>query len=200
MIRNLNFFQDPIAKESYLRARGFDGSGYRSGGLIQPSEVTLPPGTVLFRLYHDPKRRLGEWWSTPHEMKQVVEYFGRSGPAFAVGRPAGKGILHATLAIRHDWAGKDPGHLRQFVVIRLNEPLQGYHGEGDHAPDRTQTAVQKAVKIIDSKGVQRFVRQIFLPRPWEYMAAFTDLGHHPTDLALLGAVEKHRRAPLYFET
>jgi hypothetical protein len=86
-----------------------------------------------------------------------------------------------------------------FVVIRLTEPLAAYYGEGDVAPDQTYASVQKPVRIINNKGQQRGVRQIFLPKPWEYQVAFTDLGHHPTDQVLPGAIERHRRAPLYFE-
>ena len=49
--------------------------------------------------------------------------------------------------------------------------MKAYHGEGDHAPDATQTQVQKAVYIIDESGRQRRARQIMLPKPWEYKAS-----------------------------
>lgn len=199
MIRNQHYFAPPARTDTYLRVRGFDPSGQRSGGIKDPVEVLLPASTILFRLFHKPNTHLGEWWFTAFEMSQVVSYFARSGPAFAVGRAQGQGILHATLAVRHDWSNDNPLHLAQFVVIRLNEPLKAYYGEGDHAPDSSQTRVQKAIRIIDAKGVQRCVRQVFIPELWRYPVAITDLGHHPTDTVLLGAVEKYRRPPLPFE-
>lgn len=199
MARNDRYFTPPLATQTLLDVRGFSATGPRSGGIIDPQIVEIPAGTVLFRLYHDAGRRFGPWWFTPYEMKQVIDYFGVSGQAFAAGRAQGKGILHATLAVRHDWASNSPLHLAQFVSIRLNEPLKAYHGEGDHAPDATQTSNQKAYQIIDSSGVQRGVRQLYIPELWTYQAAFTYMSHYPTDTVLIGAVERHRRGPLPFE-
>jgi hypothetical protein len=134
MACNDKYFAPPVRDQTFLRARGFDAEGFRSGGIISPRLVELPIGTVLFRLYHDPKKRFGEWWSTPHELSTISDYFARSGPAFATGRAEGKGILHATLAVRHDWSGNSPQHLGRFLAVRLAESLKAYHGEGDHAP------------------------------------------------------------------
>lgn len=198
--RNLMYFRPPAQKDTYLRARGFGSNGQRSGGLFDPQEVALSSGITLFRLYQDPKGRFGEWWFTPHEMKVVVDYFCRApGRAFAEGRSAGKGILQATLAVRHGWGGYSPAHLGTFFIVRLREPLLAYFGETDDAPDATQTHNQKAMLILGTDGRQRRTRQIFLPNPNEYEGAFQDLGHHASDTHLSGAASKHDRGALYFE-
>jgi hypothetical protein len=200
MAGNDRYFSPPMRDQTYLRVRGFDAEGRRSGGIINPQLVELRSGTVLVRLYHDRSKRFGEWWSTPHELRLVTEYFARSGPAFATGRTEGKGILHATLAVRHDWSGNSPLHLGQFFVVRLAESLKAYHGEGDHAPDASQRQVQKAVRITDSANRQRFARQIFLPRPWEYERAFVVMHEGTTDTGLPRALTMFDRGPLPFET
>jgi hypothetical protein len=198
--RNSTYFQPPAVKETYLRVRGFNPQGQRSGGLILPVEVDLPAGTILVRLYHDVLKKFGEWWFTPQEMHRVADYFARSGPGFTVGRSQGNGILHAVLAVRHDWSHNDPQHLGRFFAVRLGEPLKAYHGEADDAPNPGYGQMQKAARILGTGGEQRRVRQVFLPHPWEYKGAFSELGDHWTDAALLGAIERYRRSPLYFET
>jgi hypothetical protein len=130
-------------------------------------------------------------------MKLVIDHFARGGPAFAEGRTTGNGILHGVLAVRHDWGAKSTKHLERFVVVRLREPVRAYYGEGDDAPGPAD--VQKAVRIIDASGIQRGVRQLYLPRCWDYAGALEDLGSHTTDIVLIGAVEKHRRLALPFE-
>jgi hypothetical protein len=200
MIRNQSYFRPPLEQETYLRARGFSPDGLRSGGLVRPVEVMLPIGTVLFRLFHDAKRRFGEWWFTAHEMKLVVDYFGRgAGSGFADGRTVGKGILHGVLAVRHEWGGSSARHLGEFFIVRLQDALLAYAGEGDEAPDTTQTQNLKPVLIIGADGQQRAVRQVFLPKTWEYTGAFLEMGRHPTDTHLPGAVAKHDRGAMYFE-
>jgi hypothetical protein len=188
-----------LRDQTYLRVRGFGVEGRRSGGIVSPQLVELPGGTVLFGFYHDRNKRFGEWWSTPHELRLISDYFARSGPAFATGRTEGKGILHATLAVRHDWSGNSPLHLGQFFVVRLAEPLKAYHGEGDHAPDASQRQVQKAVRIVDGSNRQRMARQVFLPKTWEYERAFVVMHEGTTDSGLLGALKTFARGPLPFE-
>jgi hypothetical protein len=170
MAANDRYFVPPEATQTLLRVRGFAGNGTRSGGIEGPQLVELPAGIVLFRTYHDPNKDYGEWWSTPRELGLVAEYFGRHGAAFDTGRADGKGILHDALAVRHDWGNNSPQHLGLFFAVRLSTSLKAYHGEADHAPDATQTQVQKAGNIIDETGRQRRVRQIMLPRPWDYKA------------------------------
>ena len=46
--------------------------------------------------------------------------------------------------------GNSPLHLGMFFAVRLAAALKAYHGEGDHAPDASQTQVQKAVYIVDT--------------------------------------------------
>jgi hypothetical protein len=200
MIRNESYFRPPLDKETYLRARGFGPDGRRSGGLLHPVEVMLPSSTVLFRLFHDAKRRFGEWWFTAHEMKLVIDYFGRgAGSGFADGRAIGKGILHGVFAVRHEWGGSSAKHLGEFFVVRLKDALLAYAGEGDDAPDASQTRNQKPLMIIGPDGKQRRVRQVFLPKTWEYDGAFLEMGRHLTDTHLPGAVRKHDRGAMYFE-
>ena len=196
-MRNERYFQPPMVRLTYLTARGFGRTGSRTGGLRDPVEVDIPTNAVLFRLYHDPARKYGEWWWTPQEMKLVINHFGRGGAAFSEGRTTGNGILHGVLAVRHDWGASSTKHLERFVIVRLREPVRAYYGDGDDAPGSAD--VQKAARIIDAAGNQRFVRQVFLPRCWEYAGVFEYLGSHMTDVALIGAVETHRRLALPFE-
>jgi hypothetical protein len=199
MFKNASCFASPNTEQTFLRARGFDDRGERSGGLCNPRVVNLSSGTTLYRLYQDPKRKLGEWWFTPQEMQLVAEYFARSGPAFADGRKQGKGILHAVLAVRHNWGDHKPGHLGRFWVVQLREHLMAYFGEADDAPGSGQAAMQKAGRIAGSDGFQRRVRQIFLPKAWEYAESFSGLSEHLTDATLLRAIHEHRGSALYFE-
>jgi hypothetical protein len=171
MALNDKYFVPPEATQTLLRVRGFGQDDKRSGGLVSPQVVDLPGGTVLFRMYHDPTRDYGEWWATPRELAVIASYFGRGGPAFDEGRSSSKGILHATMAVRHDWGGNSPLHLGMFFAVRLAAAMKAYHGEGDHAPDANQTEVQKAVYIIDAGGRLRRPRQIMLPKAWEFKAS-----------------------------
>ena len=205
--RNAAFFDmgTALGRETYLRARGWDGLGaaLRTGGLKHPEPVVLGAGAVLFRLFHRQDRRYGEWWATAQELDAVIRHFDVGNAGLTEGRGAGRSALHGVFVIRHEWAGTTPAdlaaHLRRFVVARLREPLMAYHGEGDVAPSAGHAQVQKGCAILDAAGRQRDVRQVFLPRPWTYQAAFQDLGEHATDSHLVGAVAKWRRGPFYFE-
>jgi hypothetical protein len=199
MAANDKYFVPPEATQTLLRVRGFSPNGLRSGGIEAPQIVDLPAGSVLFRLYHDPTRDYGEWWATPRELGLIVDYFGRRGPAFDTGRASGKGILHATLAVRHDWAANSPLHLGLFFAVQLAVALKAYHGEGDHAPDATQTQVQKAVYIMDEHGRQRRARQIMLPKPWEYKASLPRVLGGLSSQHLPVAVSRYSRQRLAFE-
>jgi hypothetical protein len=199
MCANARYFEGTAATETFLRARGFDSKGAKSGGIVNPTLVDVPAGVLLVRFYHDPKRRAGEWWSTTRELQVIVSYFAREGPALAVGRMEGKGILHATLAVRHDWSKKDPGHLGRFWFARTAAPLRAYHGEGDHAPDSTQTQIQKVVQIIDETKRQRAARQLFFPEAWTYGSAFVELADGASDTDLRSALKRVPGIRLPFE-
>jgi hypothetical protein len=199
MAANDKYFVPPEATQTLLRVRGFSANGQRSGGIVSPQIVDLPAGTVLFRMYHDPTKAYGEWWATPRELAVIAGYFGRGGPAFDEGRSSGKGILHATMAVRHDWGGNSPLHLGMFFAVRLAAAFKAYHGEGDHAPDASQTQVQKAVYIIDASGRQRRGRQIMLPRAWEYEPNLPRIAGGMSSQSLLDEVARHRRQRLPFE-
>jgi hypothetical protein len=185
---------------SYER-RGFGDNGMRTGGITNARIVDVPVNAILFRSFHNPDRRFGEWWFTPHEMTLIADYFGVSSEGFAIGRSAGKSIMHATLAVRHDWGGNSPDHLGRFLVIRLTAHLKAYHGESDHAPDASQRQVQKAVRIVDRTGRQRFARQVFLPKFWEFQACcqVLPLAADSTDADLMAAVARFGSGPLPFE-
>lgn len=195
---NARFF-DKEWTDTLLAARGFDKSGRRSGGIINPQKGQLLPGDHIVRLYHEPKAKFGQWWSSPYELQSVVDHFARGGEAFAVGRPIGKGILHATLAVRHDWGGNSPDHLGRFWVARIMQPLLALSGEGDHAPDASQTANQKTALIIGADGRQRGVRQLFLPQAWTYQDAFHEVSDGVTDRDLLPAIAALGGKRLHFE-
>lgn len=178
-------FRGKRASETYLEARGFDRvTGMRSGGIVDPQTVVLPAGSVLFRLYHVPldTARFGGWWFTPSEMKLVIDYFARDGAAFATGRAQGKGILHATLAVRHDWSRyrgspPSPDHLGNFLVVRLRDAFRIYFGPADVAPSEDQRQVQKPVEITDAAGRRRRVWQVFIPAMFSYRDRCENLMH-----------------------
>jgi hypothetical protein len=199
MALNDKYFVPPEATQTLLRVRGFGVDDKRSGGLVSPQVVDLPAGTVLFRMYHDARRDYGEWWATPRELAVIASYFGRGGPAFDEGRSSGKGILHATMAVRHDWGGNDPMHLGLFFAVRLAAAMKAYHGEGDHAPDANQIQVQKAVYIIDANRRLRRPRQIMLPKAWEFKASLPRIAGGMSSQSLLGEVARHKRQRLPFE-
>ncbi len=86
-----------------------------------------------------------------------------------------------------------------FFAVRLAVALKAYHGEGDHAPDATQTQVQKAVYIIDEHGRQRRARQIMLPKPWEYKQSLPRLLGGLSSQHLPVAVSRYSGQRLAFE-
>jgi hypothetical protein len=201
MTANIRYFQGADGRNTLLRARGFGDGGMRTGGIVSPRIVEVPVNAILFRSFHNPARRFGEWWFTPHEMAQIADYFGVSSEGLAIGRSVGKSIMHATLAVRHDWGGNSPDHLGRFLVIRLTAPLTAYHGESDHAPDATFRQMQKAVRIFDRTGRQRFARQVVLPKFWDFQACcqVLPLAADSTDADLMAAVARFGNGPLPFE-
>lgn len=198
MAVNDKFFQPPLWTDTRLAAGGFSANGAKTGGIINPTVVELPAGCSLFRFYHDPKKDIGDWWVTPYELSVIVAYFGRSD--LGAGRSGGKGMFHATLAVRHDWAKNSPLHLGRFVVAQLAGSLKACHGEGDHAPDASYSTVQKAAYVIDHTGRQRKVRQIFLPNAKDYATALPIVGRGMSDLDLAAALGRVNSNKLVFET
>jgi hypothetical protein len=202
---NAKYFEGSDSTGAYLKARGFNELGNKSGGIISPKQVEIPSGAILFRLFHLTGREFGEWWLTVHELTAVYNYFGRDGPAAAVGRIEGKGILHAVLAVRHDWSQADPAgkpsaeHLGWFVCASPVTPLTAYYGEGDDAPSDNRKEIQKAAKIVGKAGAQVGVRQLFFPQCWDYKDQFTIIDTGWTDSGLSSAVRKHNKGPLPFE-
>jgi hypothetical protein len=199
LFRNESYFAQPLRHLTYLEARGFDREGKRSGGIVAPAEITIPAGAILVRFYHDPSKKIGGWWNTTHELAAIITYFARSGPALATGRAQGKGVVHASLVVRHDWADNHPLHLGLFFVVQLRTALKAFHGEGDHAPDASQQQTQKAVLIMGTDNRQRPARQVFLPKAREYADAFRELHEGHTDADLERALARFGSAPLPFE-
>jgi hypothetical protein len=191
--------------QALLGARGFDpNTGARSGGITEPTIVEVPADAVLLRLYQNPIRELGRWWFTPHELRQIIDHFGRVGSAFAEGRQQGKGILHATLAVLQEWEDENlptAGQLELFIVIQLQQPMKAYFGEGDVAVDKAQKKVLRPVMISDSQGHRRGVRQLFLPELWNYQTAFKKLRRGlSSDGDLIAAASAYGTRKLPFET
>ena len=153
-----------------LRVRGFSANGARSGGIIVSQIVELRAGTVLFRVYHEPTR------TTENGGPRRVNSGWSPVTSGAAGRPSTPDVpaawaFHNALAVRQDWGANSPLHLGLFFAVQLGVALKAYHGEADHAPDASQTQVQKAGYILDDLGRQRRVRQVMLPKPWEYKAS-----------------------------
>lgn len=197
-ILNENLFRGAGSSTTYLEARGFSASGARSGGIVEPKLVVVPQGALLFRFFHDPTKQFGAWWATPSEVANVVEHFARDGAAFDVGRSQGKGILHASFAVRHDWGNCDPDHLGRYMLVRLREPLMAYHGEGDVAPDGSQTQVQKPAQIRVN-GRMRAPRHLFLPKCWTHVGALDVLNAGHTATGFLAQLSGTSTAALPFE-
>ena len=199
MAANSHFFSGPKSAGVYLAARGFDArSGHRSGGIVDPQRVLLPAGARLVRFFHDPGAQFGGWWSTTYELLHVVDHFGRGGSAFDEGRAEGRGLLHAVLAVRHDWAGGTPEHLGRFTIVGVRHGLEAFHGEGDHAPDSSQTRNQKAARIV-VQGQQRGARQLYLPECKSYLGEFDVRTSGWTATDLLSALRSHDIGALSFE-
>lgn len=202
---NFGFFESTDGTGSYLAARGFNDQGDRSGGIIAPRKVEVTPGCTLFRLYRTDREEFGQWWSTGAELAKIFRSFGREGAAAAEGRTIGKGILHATLAVRHDWgrpapdAPPSPDHLGRFVCATPIVTLTAYYGVGDDAPSESKKEVQKAMRIMGADGSQIGVRQLFFPKCWNYKDSFKVLEQGWTDTGLLTAVRRHPTATLPFE-
>lgn len=202
------YFDGKDAVGYYLEARGFSASGDRTGGIIRPQIVDIAPGSILVRLYHLENRKFGGWWTTPYELARIYDYFGRDGTAAATGRSEGKGILHASFAVRHDWSRANagdpseplsPSHLGRFVCVSTVRPLKAYYGEGDDAPSGDKRSIQKAIRIVDKAGAQTLVRQIFLPQCWTYQSALSVVEDDWTDSGLINTVRQRNRGPLGFE-
>jgi hypothetical protein len=190
MVRNAGDFAGPDASGVYLRARGFDARGERAGGILAPQKVTVPAGAFLVRLFK-PGTQYGDWWSTPYELRRLVEHFARGRDLFSTGRAEGRGVLHATLAVLPHWSG-----LTEFWIAALSEPLYAYYGEGDAAPKDGRS--NKPVGILVN-GVQRRVRQLYIPHAAACKDVFKAVTHGATDTALFPALSKRQEPPLSFE-
>jgi len=66
-------------------------------------------------------------------------------------------------------------------------------------PDASQTQVQKAGTILDDLGRQRRVRQVMLPKPWEYKASLPRVIGGLSSQFLLVAVSRYSGQRLPFE-
>lgn len=206
MSANNEYFKE---SGTYLRARGFDlATGDKSGGIIDPKIIRLEAGSILYRLFHLNDRKYGEWWSTAYELSRIFSYFGREGLSAATGRSSGKGILHATLAVRHDWSIADTKdlrgrpsshHLGQFLCATPIESITAYYGPGDDAPSDNKQNVQKAALILTESGNQVRARQLFIPKCWEYVEKFNVIDEGATDTNLISSINKHLKGRLEFE-
>lgn len=206
MSANSEYFKE---SGTYLRARGFDlATGDKSGGIIGPKVVKLEMGSVLYRLFHLSDRKYGEWWSTAYELSKIFSYFGREGLSAATGRSSGKGILHATLAVRHDWSIADKTdhkgrpssyHLGQYLCATPIEAISAYYGPGDDAPSDNGNNTQKAALILTESGAQVRARQLFLPQCWNYLEKLEVLDEGDTDTNLMNSINKHLKGRLEFE-
>lgn len=194
MFRNSDHFSPEKLATTYLRARGFDADGFRSGGIVAPRQVALLEGAVLVRFYQAAERPWGNWWITPNELAALRRHFAREGAAFACGRDEGKGILHATLAVLLGWSD-----LQRFMVVSLREPLLAMYGEGDEVCVANYSRVHKVSRIFDEHGRHRPVRQVFVPEAWSYSSCMVRLADGVTDHDLLGTLDQLRYQPLAFE-
>jgi hypothetical protein len=142
----------------------------------------------------------GEWWTTPHELMKIYDYFARDGAAFSDGRQQGKGILQAVLVVRHEWGQNSPDHLGLVAAIELKQGLKAMYGEGDVAPDASQKSNLKPIRLTDDLGRQRGVYQLFLPEAWNYASQFIVLERDcPTDSDLVRLAKRYDTGPLSFE-
>lgn len=199
---NSHHFGPTDLAQTFLRARGFDRKGNKSGGIIDPRQVTMPSGTILIRTYQEPAGILGDWWFTPYEMGLILDHFGRDGSAIGTGRREGKGILPAAMGVREEWGRHTPrplGMMGYMTVLRSKEPLLAFMGESDVAPDSAFKHVLKPIRIMEG-GRQRLARQLFLPDFATYQNAAAILDRHlPTDENLASACRRYGSEPQAFE-
>lgn len=179
--------------DSLLRARGFDERGNRIGGISAPVQVTVPTGTMLVRTFGGDAQAVGQWWFTLHELSEVLNYVGHTD--VAEGRQAGKGVLHAFLAVlQREWKST----CEFFALVELQKSVYAFHGEGGHVA-YGGAGGQKAARII-SRGSQRGVRQIMLPKLWEYQSAVVyRISKGSTDRELVAVCRRLPAQPLPFE-
>ena len=179
--------------DSFLGARGFNARGERVGGITTPKQVIVPAGALLVRTFGGGARQVGQWWFSVFELKSMLSHAGHSD--LVEGRDAGKGLLHAFLAIlRNEWKST----CESFGVAALVEPLYAFYGAGDHAvygPDGGQKAA-----LMWMAGRQRGMRQLFLPRLWEYSSTLVwRIPHGDVDRELAATCGQLPAAPLPFE-
>jgi hypothetical protein len=167
---NDDVFRGHERQRTYLAARGFDAMGSRAGGIIDPTEVVLPLGAVLIRLFSagNAAQGYGEWWNTPHEIRQVIEHVGVDGRVLASAGKTGRNGWLVILALLPWWNDAD-----RFHVVRLSGEMHAWHGEGDEAKGRRNSDRPLVPpRIVDRLGRQRRVRQLFIPE-FRFRAAFT---------------------------
>ena len=199
------YFRPDKFRDTYLRARGFDRRGNRSGGIKSPVKVLIQPSTILIRFFHDEDSRYGGWWTTPRELSLIFDHFGVGGGYADPGRAVGKGIMHAALAVRHEWSIRRTGahlrsdHLARFWIAETNKPLYAFYGEGDSAASADQTSNLKPVRISGGTGENRSSMQLYLPNLVDYKGALHHVRDGRSDADLAGELAKISTAPLYFE-
>ena len=156
--------------------------------------MTVPNGAVLVRTFGGDAKAMGQWWFTLHELSGLLNYLGHTN--VAEGRQTGKGVLHAFFAIlRHEWKST----CESFTVVELQKPFYAFYGEGDHAT-HGGAGGQKAALIV-SRGVQRGVRQIMLPKLWEFKSAVASrISQGNTDRELVAVCRRFPTRLLPFES
>lgn len=179
------------SQEVKLKALGFDESGHRGGGILQPRAVTLPTDAVILRLYK-PVEKAGEypgaygsWWFTPHEYRRLCDHFGVDGRALIPGRSTGRSALHGVLALMKEWYDDSPNQLAYLNAVRLTQPLFACYGAGAPGNSDGYARTLKPVTLSDGQTA----RQIYIHQCWLYQTALQPLvpENTSTDTVLSGA-------------
>jgi hypothetical protein len=155
---NAHLFHGPDYGKTFAEARGISRDHERSGGIDNPRRVELSAGTVLIRLFTrlDADKAFGDWWNTPHEIRNVLEHLGINDANLGA-----LGLFQVMLGLLPWWNDADV-----FNVVELRRPLYAFHGGGAEAVGRRRVLgeiVRKPGLIVDRNGQQRGVRQLFVP-------------------------------------
>ena len=174
------------SKEDYYDSKFKEGGIYRKTGHKLPHQVILPTDSYLMRFHDgDIRNEYGEWWSSPHELYLVLNYYSRwldcnnitlrKNLLVKTSSIANMGIMHAVSAIRRDWADKCPSkQLASFTLIKTKQPMKIFYDEGVIATNKKKNNFILPPEPIEVDGKRWVVRQVCIPRFWDYQKDVAD--------------------------
>lgn len=192
-------------RETRLSALNLNDTSSGGGLTFSAKAITLPVGAVILRLFMPKPGRpdFGEWWFTPFAFKRLANYFGVDASMMTGARGEGRSALHGAFGLLSEWydaggSGPNATQLSRFHEVKITQPTYAMYGEGDVA---TTTGYGRQIKPLKLDGGGT-ARQLFLPKPWEYMSAFnalTPATGGDSDTMLAPTAARHAAQKLPFE-